>query len=481
MLPFGRLLRMLAAVLPVPRVMVCVPSSLPLLPQGFYLASVLLLHRPFRWVALIFPPLALVPRRLPLLTALRPSYRTLLLFRCRHWSTPRVAAMVAFLVLKVSLFFPGGGGGSPGHDIFVTYPDMLSKLCCGMVNGGVKFCTLGVDHCSYSTHSKKVQVLPHHVYIKAGSKAAFSHHKIPVSNFSVEQLQCLLGETRSLDEWATLFSTINEKPISKPLQSVATPARKRKQRYAVDEGDSEGLGSDLRELIDTLGFIRNETEEFEAIALPSIYLKFFEITISVLQKIVSHSDSLSFQVGEDMDQFADKLTSLFAITGSKSLPTDVDPDGLLSGPTLWEGLQALAGALVTNQQLSPTSSHQLQVLSLAVSNFSTFQTRVDALTGTTQQQLSSITRELRDTIEFVQLLNGTPYDSTRYRWFVSWFSLQWYLQWIPNAQLYSLSSFCLREILRTSAVGRILGCLRQHPFILFNPYGLVHASGSHLP
>jgi hypothetical protein len=83
-------------------------------------------------------------------------------------------------------------------------------------------------------------VLPNHVYIKAGSKAAFSHHKIPASHLSIEELHSLLAEVRSLEAWVALFSSINGQQLPQQLQSVVTPARKRKQRYLTEDDDSKG-------------------------------------------------------------------------------------------------------------------------------------------------------------------------------------------------------------------------------------------------
>jgi hypothetical protein len=247
--------------------------------------------------------------------------------------------------------FLSGGVSSSGHDIFVTYPDVLDKLCCGMVNGGVKFCTLGVEHCSYSTHSKKVQVLPNHIYIKEGPKAAFTYHKIPAAQFSVDQLHQFLGETRPLDAWAALFSSINGQQASAVIQSVATPAKKRKQRYATEDEDSEGLGFELRELLDFLASLCTNSQDFETIMSPSVLMKFFDSTVMILQKLTARSNSLSFHVGEDLDTVSQQYSSLVGVVGSKPRQLESSTADLLSGPTLWEGLQALVAALETNHSI----------------------------------------------------------------------------------------------------------------------------------
>jgi len=274
-----------------------------------------------------------------------------------------------------------------------------------MVNGGVKFCTLGVEHCSYSTHSKKVQVLPNHIYIKAGPKAAFTYHKIPAAQFSVDQLHQFLGETRPLDAWAALFSSINGQQASAVIQSVATPAKKRKQCYATEDEDSEGLGFELRELFDFLASLRTNSQDFETIMSPSVLMKFFDSTVMILQKMTAHSDSLSFHVGEDLDTVSQQYSSLMGVVGSKPRQLESSTADLLSGPTLWEGLQALVAALETNQQYSHEISQQVQELTQLTNSLQTSQTNMEAATAAARQQLVGVTSNLRDIMDFLHVLN----------------------------------------------------------------------------
>jgi hypothetical protein len=76
-------------------------------------------------------------------------------------------------------FFLRAGGSGGDLSVFVLNPECASQLCLGTVNGGIKFYTLGRDKCTFSTHSRKVNVDLNHVYILGGKNAAFTHHHIP--------------------------------------------------------------------------------------------------------------------------------------------------------------------------------------------------------------------------------------------------------------------------------------------------------------
>jgi hypothetical protein len=83
--------------------------------------------------------------------------------------------------------------------------DMDSNLCLGSVGNGLKFCTLGALQCTFSTHSKKVQVSQDTLYIAAGRNSAFTHHCISTSCLSSAQIIDILQERHTEEEWALLF------------------------------------------------------------------------------------------------------------------------------------------------------------------------------------------------------------------------------------------------------------------------------------
>jgi hypothetical protein len=62
--------------------------------------------------------------------------------------------------------FPRGATG--GLSAFIMTPEFFTSLCCGAVAGGVKFCMLGAQTCTFTTHAKKVSPLLNHIYISTG-------------------------------------------------------------------------------------------------------------------------------------------------------------------------------------------------------------------------------------------------------------------------------------------------------------------------
>jgi len=138
------------------------------------------------------------------------------------------------------------GGLSGGLLAFVVMPELLASLCCGAVAGGVKFCTLGSDSCTFSTHSKKVDIQVNSLYISTERNSAFSHHHAPVDALSHDQLARLLEESHPKDEWVRLIWGFNQslRDVDSVMPSCsaevisildgATPGHKRKVRYDDD-------------------------------------------------------------------------------------------------------------------------------------------------------------------------------------------------------------------------------------------------------
>jgi hypothetical protein len=142
--------------------------------------------------------------------------------------------------------FSGAGGFSGGLSVFVATPELIEDMCLGAVAGGVKFCTLRKADCSFTTHSRKVEVARGVVYLSAGSNSAFTHHYAPTEALTEVQVEELLGESHTKEEWIrllrglteaaadskTLGSTPNKRATS--VVDAVTPARKRKIRYEED-------------------------------------------------------------------------------------------------------------------------------------------------------------------------------------------------------------------------------------------------------
>jgi hypothetical protein len=72
---------------------------------------------------------------------------------------------VALLGVGDSGEFSLARGVAGGLTAFVMTPDLLEHWCCRAVAGGVKFCTLGSDSCTFSTHMKKAEVFKDHIWV----------------------------------------------------------------------------------------------------------------------------------------------------------------------------------------------------------------------------------------------------------------------------------------------------------------------------
>jgi len=149
------------------------------------------------------------------------------------------------------------GGSTGGLSVFVLLPDQADKMCLGAVAGGIKFCTLDAGMCSFSTNSKKVEVTPRAIYISTGRQSAISHHFAPVDLLTQDQIDRLLEERHSKEEWIRLLLGLT-KDASSPgtlkagtvmgtmsVLDAVTPGRKRKVRYE-DEADLGGTQTPAR-------------------------------------------------------------------------------------------------------------------------------------------------------------------------------------------------------------------------------------------
>jgi hypothetical protein len=121
----------------------------------------------------------------------------------------------------------------------VLTPELHDQLCLGAVAGGVKFCTLGAVSCNFVTHAKKVEVFADHLYVATGKNSAFTHHHVPVASLTLDQLEGLLQERHSKEEWTYLIRVVNVqgeavmgaaagRQVS--VLDAVTPGRKRKER-----------------------------------------------------------------------------------------------------------------------------------------------------------------------------------------------------------------------------------------------------------
>jgi hypothetical protein len=102
---------------------------------------------------------------------------------------------------ELSLSSVASGGGAGDLSLFIMSPDLKRSLCLRAVSRGLKFCTLGASHCTFTTHSKKVDVVEGDLYLSAGRNSGFSNHHIPKTVLMNEQLRLILQERHTKDEW----------------------------------------------------------------------------------------------------------------------------------------------------------------------------------------------------------------------------------------------------------------------------------------
>jgi hypothetical protein len=132
-------------------------------------------------------------------------------------SPPRAAAAGGLSIVSGGGGVPGeflpssgvSGGGAAVLSVFEMTADLHGVLCLGVVGNGLKFCTLGANQCSFTTHSKKAATDVGSLYIASGRNSAFARHSIRADLLSHEQLSAVLAEKHTREEWVYLFHVWN--------------------------------------------------------------------------------------------------------------------------------------------------------------------------------------------------------------------------------------------------------------------------------
>jgi len=252
--------------------------------------------------------------------------------------------------------FVSGGPSSGGLLVFVVTPELHASLCCGSVAGGVKFCTLGADACTFTTHSKKVEVLVNSLYVSTGRNSAFSHHHVPVGALSQDQLDHLLEESHSKEEWVRLFWSFNhglseESSGGKPrgpgavsILDTATPGRKRKVRYDEDASamvlftPAKVHGEERSGSFDT-NLVILPSEDSADLApeekLTTLWAQ-WNTMAGVVNRLGASLHNLRRFVAEDVEEVNAKVIHTEARLGEMPKGVGFDDCG-----TVWEGLQLL--------------------------------------------------------------------------------------------------------------------------------------------
>ena len=260
------------------------------------------------------------------------------------------------------------GGVTGGLTAFVLTPDLNAVMCCGAVAGGVKFCTLGEQSCSFTTHNRKVEVSPGHVYIAAGRNSAFTFHHAPADALSVDQLGKLLQEQHSQSEWVRLLRGLNQAIAEADgangrrsgqdpsVLETVTPGRKRKARYELPPGMGPTLTptrEDPRESLqdsfeEELVILSSEdsADLSEEGRLRSISHQ-WDTVVNLVGKLGAGLRALKVSVGEDLYDLDSKLLALDAALGASPGRFGLEECG-----SAWDGI-----ALVANQVKEVTKDH----------------------------------------------------------------------------------------------------------------------------
>lgn len=299
-----------------------------------------------------------------------------------------------------------GSGGSSGESnrsnggtscpVFVTTPEVIASICMGAVNGGVKFCTLGADTCSYSTHEKKVSVKENHIYIASTNKSAFSHHYLSTGLLTRDELTALTMETRPLEEWIQLFHSFQQLPEPFDIKSVVTP-KKRKLRYEEEDEEVNLLSS----LIQDFNAITSSDEDFEVFIQAKDFYPMWDKLVRSVNSLNSKVKVLRHSTGDDLDALEGKLLVMKANIGQKP-DEDSTLDNALSCPTVWDGMVFLQNNLDESTKNQKASQQVLQDLSSAFQNF---KQSMGNQMSSTQHQMTDLQALLSDLSDFTTLLD----------------------------------------------------------------------------
>jgi hypothetical protein len=191
----------------------------------------------------------------------------------------------------------GGGPGPKNYSIFILSPELSDTLCLGSVNNGIKFCMASGKECTVGTHSKKVAVEHHHIYVNAGKGAAFSDPHVPTAYLEASILNAYLAELRPREDWLKIFQAILDDHQDDPdLKPLITP-KKRKHRYLTCEDDPSPLSL-------MASWVPIDTSES---------LKF---VLDKVQQVDQRLTEFQLRVGDDVDTLFARIQEAKASIGS---------------------------------------------------------------------------------------------------------------------------------------------------------------------
>ena len=270
-------------------------------------------------------------------------------------------------------------GGGPGDlSTFLLTSSMKDTFCLGVLAGGLKFCTLGVSHCTVASHRKqKAAVKVDHLYVASvRGNSAFINHHLDASLLSATQLNGMLAEKHQQEDWVQIFHAWNSQRLLKEEQdtkesmysrlgsalvaTAVTPAKKRKQIYDVNTEDSPpslasdpSFGSSLSSADYDIVTIPTQ-EEFGSKSadeqLAGVLDKWEHLVLNV-NKIGTLFRQIRSTFGDDIDQIQERITSVDAKIGSnKGWPVFEDCITAWDGVTLLHNNLVEVGTLVNEVQ-----------------------------------------------------------------------------------------------------------------------------------
>jgi len=292
--------------------------------------------------------------------------------------------------------FSVAGGLSGGLPVFVVSPELLSDMCCGAVAGGVKFCTLRAADCSFTTHTKKVDVVQGSLYISTSRNSAFTHHHASIAGLSDDQLADLLKERHAKEVWIRLLrGLVQSAEGGNPLEATGgnrsisvleavTPARKRKVRY-----DDETL---VGTLFATPGKRENQdSTEDELVIIPSVdsadqssdekvamIISQWNPIVTSVNKLGGQVHNLRSMISEDLAHVDTRVLDLDARLGSAPARCGFEDCG-----TVWDGLSLLQ-SLISDLTRKVDDAGKLEIAQL--------RDKVDQVSQALRQALESKVR-----------------------------------------------------------------------------------------
>ena len=252
------------------------------------------------------------------------------------------------------------GGGAGELSLFRFTPELQSSLCQGVVSKGLKFCLLGAQACPHKSHQKKATLFVDHLYVAADAKSAFINHHIPSSVLSGNQLNLILNERHTKEEWVRLLHAWNSQAQEdlKPdvysrvgalmVSTAVTPSRKKRPIYAVEEEDLSDTVPGLLAASSSLSESLSGSFEFEFI--PPVpeggdesmgsddkladMLQKWDLLVGNVNKISEAFKHIRRSFGNDVDSLQDKISIVDCRVGN--IPRNTT--GLEDCLTAWEGI-----------------------------------------------------------------------------------------------------------------------------------------------